>query len=296
MKVGIQLPEVEWPVRWRDLAEMSRLIEDSGFDSIWVGDHLLYRDSDGVAGARGPWEAWSLLAAIGAITNRVEIGPLVAATAFHAPAMLAKKAATVDEISGGRLILGLGAGWNKVEFEAFGFAHDRRVSRFEEALTIIRTLIREGRIDFQGAFYTVEGGELLPRGPRGAGLPLMIGSTGPRMLSIALPHVDLWNGWFDDYDNDPSQLPAVLASIDAACEAAGRPEGAVSYTVAHLLQFGSAPQRRNSLNPVTGPPTQMADSLHRIAGAGVEHVQLVLDPITIETVEAAGLVLESLRA
>ena len=296
MKIGIQLPEVEWPVRWNDLAEMSCLIENLGFDSIWVGDHLLYRDSEGVDGARGPWEAWSLLAAIGAITERVEIGPLVAATAFHAPAMIAKKAVTIDEISAGRLILGLGAGWNEVEFNAFGFAHDRRVSRFEEAFTIIRTLIREGSIDFAGRFYSVAGGQLLPRGPRGAALPLMIGSTGPRMLSIALPHADLWNGWFDDYDNDPGRLPAVLGTIDAACEAAGRSEGEVAYTIAHLLQFGTAPQRRNSLNPVTGSPAAMADSLNRIATAGVAQVQLVLDPITVESIEAAGGVLEILRS
>ncbi len=124
----------------------------------------------------------------------------------------------------------------------------------------------------------------------------MIGSTGPRMLSIALPHVDAWNGWFDDYDNDPGRLPAVLASIDAACEAAGRDPTTVEYTVAHLLQFAAEPRRRNSLNPVTGEAGAMADSLHRIAEAGVGHVQLVLDPIDFDSVESAGRVLEALRA
>src|SRR5918992_3159613 len=141
LKIGIQLPEVEREVPWADLREMARLAERIGLDSVWVGDHLLYRD-DGRP-PRGPWEAWSLLSALAAVTERVEIGPLVAATGFHAPAMLAKKAATVDEISGGRVILGLGAGWNETDYTAFGFPYGQRVSRFEEAFTIIRTLLSE---------------------------------------------------------------------------------------------------------------------------------------------------------
>src|SRR5688500_17161810 len=143
LKIGIQLPEVERTVRWSEQREMAELADRIGLDSIWVGDHLLYRD-DGKP-TRGPWEAWSLLAALAAVTERVEIGPLVASTSFHAPAMLAKKAATVDEISDGRLILGLGAGWNRPDYDAFGFPYDHRVSRFEEAFTIIRELLAIGR-------------------------------------------------------------------------------------------------------------------------------------------------------
>src|SRR5688572_17301063 len=149
---------------------MARLIEDAGFDSIWTGDHLLYRDER--RGSRGPWEAWSVLAAVAATTSRVELGPLVASTSFHNPAMLAKKAATFDEISGGRLILGLGAGWNETEYAAFGFPFDHRVSRFEEAFTIIRLLLATGRCDVHGTYYQLEDAELLPRGPRPNGPPL----------------------------------------------------------------------------------------------------------------------------
>jgi alkanesulfonate monooxygenase SsuD/methylene tetrahydromethanopterin reductase-like flavin-dependent oxidoreductase (luciferase family) len=127
LAVGIQLPEIERPVRWPELREMGRAIEDLGFDSIWVGDHLLYETPEGPV---GPWEAWSLLAALAAITERVQLGPLVAATSFHNPAMLAKKATTIDEISGGRLILGLGAGWNEVEYRAYGYPFDHRAGRF----------------------------------------------------------------------------------------------------------------------------------------------------------------------
>jgi len=131
LKVGVQLPEVEREVRWPELLDMTRAIEDVGFDSVWVGEHLLYRWPD--RPARGPWEAWTLLAAIAAVTRRIELGPLVACTNFHNPAMLAKQAATLDEISGGRFVLGLGAGWNETEFRAFGFPYDHRIDRFDEA-------------------------------------------------------------------------------------------------------------------------------------------------------------------
>ena len=150
-------------------------------------------------GLRSAWPA-----ALAAITSRVEVGPLVASTSFHDPAMLAVKANAVDEISGGRLILGLGAGWNETEYRAFDFAFDHRVSRFEEAFTIIRTLLRDGRIDFDGRFYQARDCELLPRGPRPGGPPLLLGSSGPRMLRIALPHVDAWNAWYADTGNEPA--------------------------------------------------------------------------------------------
>src|SRR5213076_1022280 len=130
-RVGIQLPEAERTVPIEEYLAMADAAEETGFDSIWVGDHLLYRD-DGRP-ERGPWDCWTTLAGLAAITSRVELGPLVACTAFHQPALLARTAAAVDELSGGRLRVGLGAGWNEVEFRSFGLPFDRRVSRFEEA-------------------------------------------------------------------------------------------------------------------------------------------------------------------
>ena len=174
-KVGVQLPEVERFVPWPEYLDLARRAESAGYDSIWVGDHLVYDLPDG--STRGPYESWTTLAAIAAATERVEIGPLVASTGFHAPAMLAKQAATVDAISQGRLILGLGAGWNRREFDAFGFPYDRRVSRFEEALAIIAPLLREGRTTFHGQFYDVDDCVLDPRPVREGGPPIMLGST-----------------------------------------------------------------------------------------------------------------------
>jgi alkanesulfonate monooxygenase SsuD/methylene tetrahydromethanopterin reductase-like flavin-dependent oxidoreductase (luciferase family) len=300
LKVGVQLPEVEYVARWSELKEMARTAEEIGLDSIWVGDHLLYRSEDG--DARGPWEAWTTLAAIAAVTERVEIGPLVAATSFHNPGMIAKKAAALDEISGGRLILGLGAGWNETEYSAFGFPFDRRVSRFEEAFTIIRTLLREGRCDFRGQFYTLEDCELLPRGPRPEGPPLMVGSEGERMLSITLPHVDSWNAWFRWFGNTVEGYRPLRAKIDAACVGAGRDPNAVERTVALLIAFPGAADRMQGFSrppvvePMSSDPQRVASELRAFAEEGVGHVQLVLDPITADSIAALAPALALLDA
>src|SRR3954463_7299838 len=229
-KVGVQLPEVERFVPWPAYLDLALRAERAGYDSIWVGDHLLYDLPDG--STRGPYEAWTTLAAIAAATSRVELGPLVASTSFHAPAMLAKLAATVDAISDGRLILGLGAGWNQREYTAFGFAYDKRISRFEEAFTIIRELVRAGHSDFRGAYYNVVECVPDPRPVRPGGPPLMLGSVSPRMMRIGLPHVDAWNVWWSDYRNDADGFAAVRTRVEDAVEQAGRAPGEVAATAA----------------------------------------------------------------
>src|SRR5829696_3784265 len=288
MRVGIQLPEVEREVRWPEYVAMARAAEDAGFDTIWLGDHLLYRYADG--SSRGPWEVWTLLAAIAASTSRIKIGPLVAATAFHAPAMLAKMAATVDEVSGGRLIVGLGAGWNDTEFRAFGFPFDHRVSRFEEAFTIIRTLLRDGQIDFDGRFFQARDAVLKPAPARPGGPPLMIGSIGPRMLEITLPHVEQWNVWYRQTNNSPEGLEPILQQVDEACRAVGRDPSTLEKTSAVFVRMPGGTGRltkydENEVAPLEGTPQEIADGLRAYASLGLAEVQLVVDPITIESIE-----------
>jgi alkanesulfonate monooxygenase SsuD/methylene tetrahydromethanopterin reductase-like flavin-dependent oxidoreductase (luciferase family) len=298
LKVGIQLPEVEREVRWLELLDMTRAIEDLGFDSIWLGEHLLYRWED--RPPRGPWEAWSMLAAIAAVTSRVEFGPLVACTNFHNPALLAKQAATIDEVSGGRLILGLGAGWNETEFRAYGFPYDHRVERFEEAFTIIRTLLDEGAIDFDGRWYQARDCELLPRGPRPGGLPLMIGSNGPRMLRTTLPHVDAWNSWFAQIGNRPQGVGPLRDLIDATCREVNRDPAEVERTVAVLVRLPGATGRlqgdyaADPAPPLEGSPAEMAEVLREFSREGIGHVQLVVDPITLASIQALGPLLAEL--
>ena len=282
------MPEVEWEVPFAELIRMAQTAEQVGFDSVWLGDHLLY---DLSVGPRGPWEVWTSLAALAASTERVLLGPLVASAGFHEPTMLAKQAATVDGISGGRLVLGLGAGWNEREYRAFGFPYDRRVSRFAEAFTIIRTLLAEGEIDFAGEFYRAERCVLHPRPARPGGPPLMIGSVRPRMLSIALPYVDAWNVWWSDYGNSPSGFAELKSRVDDQVKQYGRPSGSVSATCAVLVQLPEGAGRRmggyggSPVEPLRGTALEVAAQIAAFATAGADHVQLVVDPITRQSIE-----------
>jgi alkanesulfonate monooxygenase SsuD/methylene tetrahydromethanopterin reductase-like flavin-dependent oxidoreductase (luciferase family) len=286
--VGVQLPEVEWEVPFPELIRMAQTAEQVGVDSVWLGDHLLY---DLAVGPRGPWEVWTSLAAIGASTERVLLGPLVASAGFHEPTMLAKQAATVDAISGGRLILGLGAGWNEREYRAFGFPFDHRVSRFEEAFTIIRTLLAEGAIDFAGEFHRAERCVLHPRPTRPGGPPLMVGSVRPRMLSITLPYVEAWNVWWSNYGNSPAGFSALKTRVDEHAKLLGRSPESLAATCAVLVQLPGGAGRQmgeyggTPVEPVRGTPADVAERLAAFAEAGASHVQLVVDPITRDSIE-----------
>jgi alkanesulfonate monooxygenase SsuD/methylene tetrahydromethanopterin reductase-like flavin-dependent oxidoreductase (luciferase family) len=291
-KIGVQLPEVERFVPWPEYVEMGRLAESVGFDSLWVGDHLLYDLPDG--STRGPYEAWTTLAALASATERVELGPLVASTSFHAPAMLAKQAATVDAISGGRLIVGLGAGWNRREYDAFGFAFDRRVSRFEEALAIVVPLLREGRTSFKGQFYEVDDCVLDPRPVRPGGPPIMLGSNSPRMLGIGLPVVDSWNVWWSIYDNSLERFAEVKAEVDAAMPAGRYVEATAAVLVTLSRGQGRLMGEKYDARVATVTPDNLADHARGLAAAGATHLQLVLDPITAESVDLVGEVLRDL--
>ncbi|MFL6098747.1 MAG: LLM class flavin-dependent oxidoreductase [Actinomycetales bacterium] len=291
-KVGVQLPEVERFVSWPEYLDLARRAEAAGFDSVWVGDHLIYDLPDG--STRGPYEAWTTLAAIAAVTERVEIGPLVASTSFHAPPMLAKQAATVDAISQGRLIVGLGAGWNRREYDAFGFPYDRRVARFEEALAIIAPLLREGRTTFHGEFYDVDDCVLDPRPVREGGPPIMLGSNSPRMLGIGLPVVDSWNVWWSIYDNSVERFAEIKAGVDAVT-----PEGrSVEATAAVMVTLPGGHGRLMgetydaAIRTIT--PEDLGEHVHGLADAGATHLQLVLDPMTAHSIETVGIALAEL--
>ncbi len=297
LKVGVQLPEIERVAPWPDMKRMATTAEALGYDSIWLGDHLLYRNEGDTP--KGPWEAWTMMAAIAAVTEKVEIGPLVACTSFHNPAMIAKKTATLDEVSQGRIILGLGAGWNEPEYAAFGYPYDHRVSRFEEAFTIIRRLLDGETVTFDGEYYQTDEVLLHPPGPR-KHVPLMVGSGSPRMLEITIPYVDSWNAWYAWFNNKPEELVPWLEKVDAACEKVGRDPATVERTAAILVQLPDGGGRSvmhsedAGAQPLSGEPEAMADALRKFADIGISHVQMVMDPITTESIEAFAPVLEFL--
>ena len=196
LKIGLMLPQAEGMrgpgVRgWKQVDQMARVAEDVGFDSLWLVDHLSYK-LDGEDEARGVWEVWSLLSAVAAVTKRVELGTLVLCMGWRNPALLAKMADTVEEISGGRLILGLGSGYHKHEFDAFGFPFGYKVSRFEEAIQIVHGLLRNGEIDFEGKFHFARECELKPRGPRPEGPPILMGATSKWSYDRIAEYCDGW--------------------------------------------------------------------------------------------------------
>jgi alkanesulfonate monooxygenase SsuD/methylene tetrahydromethanopterin reductase-like flavin-dependent oxidoreductase (luciferase family) len=295
LKIGVVLPDTEREMgggnpRWTDLYAMARLAEDAGFDSIWVCDHLNFQFED--KEPQGVWESFTLQSALAAITNRVEIGAVVNCTGYRNPAMIAKIATTIDEISNGRLILGLGAGWHEPEYRAFGFPYDHRVSRFEEALTIIHGLLREGYVDFEGTYYQARECEMRPRGPRPSGSPIMIGSTGPRMLGLLAKYGDIWNAWGL---NAPAEVGPDREKVDVVLAANGRDPSTVERTVVVLLDMpGAAGRPRESGVFLTGTPEEVADAFRGYAREGISHIQLMLDPNTIAGIESVVPVLEIL--
>jgi alkanesulfonate monooxygenase SsuD/methylene tetrahydromethanopterin reductase-like flavin-dependent oxidoreductase (luciferase family) len=290
LNVGLILPDTEREMggataRWSDLAAMAGMAEALGFDSLWNADHLIYR-SPGQE-AQGPWECWSIIAALAAVTSRVEIGPLVACTSFRNPALQAKIADTIDEISNGRLVLGLGAGWNEPDYREFGYPFDHRVSRFEEAIVIIHDLLRTGHVNYEGSYYSAIDCELRPRGPRPQGPPILIGSTSPRMLGLLAKHGDIWNAWARQ---TLDELAEDRAKVDAGLEAAGRDPATVERTVSLLVDLPNATGRPSEPKPGFRPrePEELAAHLVSYADAGISHVQLMLDPNTPAGMEWAA--------
>jgi len=301
LKVGLILPETERQMnggtaRWSDLAEMARLGEEIGADSLWFTDHLIHR----VPGEepRGMWECWSLISALAAVTERAEIGTLVLCSSFRNPALLAKMADTVEEISGGRLILGIGAGWNKPEYDAFGYPFDHRTDRFAEALVILTSLLREGHVDFEGTYYTARGCELRPRGPRASGPPIMVGASeaGPRMTELAARYGDGWNTWFSSTKNTVAGLMPLLQRVDAACAAVDREPSSLDRSCAVIVEVGPHEPSAMTGVPISGSPAEIAAGLRAYGDVGVSHLQVWLEPNTPEGIAAFAPVLQELRS
>jgi alkanesulfonate monooxygenase SsuD/methylene tetrahydromethanopterin reductase-like flavin-dependent oxidoreductase (luciferase family) len=305
LKIGVILPPFEGMMvgatpRWTDLLAMAQRAEAVGFDSVWVPDHFLFQPPTEGAPPVGTWECWSLVAALAAATRRVELGTLVLCAGFRNPALLAKMADTVDEISGGRLILGLGAGWNELEHRAFGYPFDHRVSRFEEALRLVHALLRTGRADAAGAYARAEDCELRPRGPRPGGPPLLVGSNvGERMLRLTAQYADGWNTWLDSSDNSPAGIAPLRAAVDAACAAVGRDPATLWRSAAVLVEgTGAVPFPPGTPGrhprPQSGSAEQLAAVFRAYADEGISHLQVWVNPTTVAGIEQLAPVLEAL--
>jgi probable F420-dependent oxidoreductase len=286
MKIGLVLiiaehKELRRAYSYQKTREIAQQAEEAGFDSLWLYDHMLYRGEDHPT--IGIWECWTFLSALADATQRVELGTLVACNSFRNPALLVKMAITLDEVSQGRLILGVGAGWNKSEYDAFGWPFDHRVSRFEEALQIIRPLLKEGRVDFSGKYYQACDCEIRPAGPRKSGPPLMIGSFGNRMLRLTAKYADLWN---TGYLGQVEALTQPRQDLLNACQEVGRDPSSLGVTAMIYVHYPKMiPLPENLDNPpLTGTPTRIAEAILAYEHAGVEHVMFHLLPYKPEAI------------
>ncbi len=296
MKLGLVLDIDEGTFQgrsptFRDLREMAQVAEQVGFNSLWIADHLIFRFPG--EEERGTWEVFTLLGALAAVTQHIMLGPLVACTSFRDPALLAKMADTLDEISGGRFILGLGAGWHQPEYEAFGYPFDHLAGRFEEALQVIVPLLHDGQVDFQGQYYQVRNCVLRPRGPSPTGPSILIGARRPRMLRLVAQYADAWN---TVWHTDPKVVKERYDEFKAICATVGRDPSTIELTAGTVVRPSQAGADDPTGKQITGTPEEIARQLQGFADVGVTHLMIVPEPSSVNSIEQLGPILEKLHA
>jgi len=298
MKIGLYLPHYTeaWDgddPRWGNMLQAVRVSEQVGFASAWVIGHHYLRFERGRPWSL--WDPWSVLAGLAAATERIALGSLVSCTTHTNPALLARAAATVEEISGGRLILGIGGGYFGAEFEALGILAGQRVDRFEEAVQVITALLRQGMVDFEGRFYRaaleLDLAQCRPGGP-----PILIGASQPRMLGLAARYADLWNAWLPFSTDLIGDLRVLRRDLDRACAREGRDPATLRRTatvavgvLGRTVRYGP----HEMVNMATSR-SEMIDRLREMETEGIEHVQLCLAPATPQGIEALAPVVEAL--
>ena len=276
---------------FHELQAVAQMAEGMGFDSLWMADHLLIRSPQGAE--QGCCEAFTFLSGLAAVTSRIQLGSLVACTSFRSPALLAKMADSLDEISAGRFILGLGAGWSELEYAAFGFPFDHLTSRFEEALQIITPLLREGSVNFVGRYYQARNAVLLPHGPSPSGPPIWIGARGPRMVELMARYADAWN--VGSWSLKPDHIRQASLGMREVCEKLGRDPATIDLT-ANVMVYVRRPSEPVTADEdvIVGSPEEVAEALRGFAEMGIKHLVISVSPGGLAGVEQFGQVLELL--
>lgn len=292
----------------RDVVQLAKLCEETGIDSVWITDHFYFDYADfqevGIEfpeelhGSRGgSWECWSLLSAIAQATDSVEIGTLITSTSFRNPALLARMADTVDDLSNGRLTLGLGAGDLPTEHESFGYPFDRRIARFEEALDIISRLLKGETVSANGEFYQVQEATLIPKSVRPHGPPLLIGSVygRPRMTRLQVQYGDYWNCFLAFGESTVARYRESWEKLLRACDRYGRNPDTLIRNVSVSVNIDEVPFPIPGVKPISGSPEDVASQLAEFAADGVEHCTIVLNPFTKRGIEEFAKIAEQVR-
>ncbi len=299
IELGLVLPmEEAWTdgstPRWVEIRELAIRAEAMGFDTVWIPDELLWRPAEGQT--RGWWECVAMTGAVAAATSRVKVGTWVLSALHRNPGITAKAVETLDEISGGRFVLGLGSGHAGRQAHAFGLPEDHVIGRFEEAVEIIVPLLRTGRADFEGTYHAARELEQRPVGPRPGQIPIMMGAKGPKMLRLAALRADIWS-WYVEERSDLAEFAPRLAALEAACLEAGRDPASIGRSAGIIVEPTDVTGAAEALAmPVRGSAEEIADELRTFRDGGFTQIEILLWPRTLAALEAMALVLELLDA
>jgi alkanesulfonate monooxygenase SsuD/methylene tetrahydromethanopterin reductase-like flavin-dependent oxidoreductase (luciferase family) len=278
--------------RWTEIRELALRAESMGFDTVWIPDELLWRQGDGTV--HGWWESVAMTGAVAAATSRVKVGTWILSALHRNPAITAKAVETLDEISAGRFVFGLGSGHAGRQAEAFGLPTDHVIGRFEEALEIIVPLLRAGRTDFEGTHHAARGLEQRPVGPRPGRIPIMIGAGGPRMLGLAARYADIWS-WYVEERSDLAEFAPRVAALEAACLEIGRDPASIGRSAGIIVEPTAVTGAADVLAiPLRGSAEEIAEGIRAFERGGFTQVEILLWPRTLEALEAMAPVLERL--
>ena len=299
LEIGLVLPMGESFVdgstaRWTGIRDLSTRAEAIGFDTVWTADELLWRPSDGRT--TGWWECVAMTGAVAAATSRVKVGTWILSALHRNPGITAKAVETLDEISGGRFVFGLGSGHAGRQAHAFGLPEDHVYGRFAEAVEIMVPLLRHGRADFEGTFHAARDLEHRPVGPRPGRIPIMIGAKGPKMLRLAALHADIWS-WYVEERSDLAEFGPRLAALEAACLEVGRDPTSIGRSAGILVEPTSFTGSAEVFGtPVRGSAEEIADGFRAFHAGGFTQVEVMLWPPTMAALEAMAPVVELLDA
>lgn len=290
LPLGLVLPMLERPVegiapRWTDMLAITRAAEDCGADTVWLGDEILWTDPDWPC-SRGWWDCLTVAGALAAATTTIRIGSWVMSALQHKPGMVVRAAEAVDEISGGRFVLGLGAGHGGGATE-MGFATDHKVARYLEALEIIVPLLRGTKpVTFEGEYYRGENLIVRPRGPRPGGIPLMMGGHATKTMTAAARHADIWSA-FATTSSQPDAFRDMTHQLDQICEEVGRDPASIERSVGAVVEVGTgrAAEELGLGVPITGSIDQITETVAGFRDVGVTRVEIMPWPPTLDSVE-----------
>lgn len=298
LEIGLVLPmEESWTdgatARWVEIRELAVRAEEIGFDAVWIPDELLWRPPDGQV--RGWWECVAMAGAVAASTLRIKIGTWILSALHRNPGLTAKAVETLDEISAGRFVFGLGSGHAGRQAHAFGLPEHHVIGRFEEALEIIVPLLRGGRANFEGTYHAARDLEHRPVGPRPGRIPIMIGAKGPKMLRLAARHADVWS-WYVEERSDLVEFGPRLAALEAACLEVGRDPATIGRSAGIVVEPTAVTGAADVLAvPVHGSAEEIADGLRAFGAVGFTQLELLLWPRTLAALDAMAPVLELLE-